>query len=255
MLSGAFRPAGRLYEAYFVAKLSELIGDERGAIAVIFSGWIYGGNSDQTAQPVNHLIRKLIDAVDHKLFRCRHVVTSTPEIVTRNRVGRVEDLARVQIVSSMICSRCQSRADCLFDCFAKRINVRKSRVDVWCNPYSFEFFVTDWRADDSILLPEMSAEFSVIRAFDAEIRQTAGLLRIVRSQDSNNFDRLEPMRPSIFQIPQPSRFALGADSFVKRESFGDRVVIRSRMRSDLFELSNIVVLFLVGSHQRPQFSD
>src|SRR5689334_19079646 len=81
MSSSALRPAGGFYKADFIAELSELIANERGAIAVVFSGWVDGGNSDQAAQPVNHFVGKLIDAVDNPLFRCRHVVTATPEIV------------------------------------------------------------------------------------------------------------------------------------------------------------------------------
>src|SRR5262245_41222860 len=80
ILSSALRPAGGLDKADFIAELSELIADERGTFAVVFAGWVYGGNSDQAAQPVDHLVSELIYAFDNTLFRCRHVVTSTPEI-------------------------------------------------------------------------------------------------------------------------------------------------------------------------------
>ena len=95
----------------------------------------------------------------------------------------------------------------------------------------------------------------MIDSFDAEVSQAARLLRIVRSQNSNAFDRLETAGPSVLQQSKPSRLALAADAFVKGERFRDGVVISRRVRADLFKLPNVVVLFFLRGHQRPQLSD
>ena len=62
------------------------------------------------------------------------------------------------------------------------------------------------------------------------------------------FCRLEPPRPSVFQKAQPRRLALAADAFVEGECFGYGVVIGGRVRADLFELADVVVLL---SARRP----
>src|SRR5882724_2718146 len=101
----------------------------------------------------------------------------------------------------------------------------------------------------------MSAELAVIDSFDAEVRQAARLLRIVRSEDSHALDRLEPSCPAVLQKAEPRCFALAADTFVKCERLRNSVVIGGRVRADLFELANVTVLFLVGGHQWPQLPD
>ncbi len=53
---------------------------------------------------------------------------------------------------------------------------------------------------------------------------------------------LDPRGPAIVQVAQPRRLALDADRLVEGERFGDRVVVRRRMRADLLELPDVVRL-------------
>ena len=62
-------------------------------------------------------------------------------------------------------------------------------------------------------------------------------------------------RPAVAQVAQPRRLALDADALVERQRFGDRVVIRRRMRADLLELADVARLARGGRRQRPQLRD
>ena len=52
------------------------------------------------------------------------------------------------------------------------------------------------------------------------------------------------------QVAQARRFPLGADSLVKRQRLGDRVVIGRRVRADLLEFADVAVLRGAGRRER-----
>ena len=65
----------------------------------------------------------------------------------------------------------------------------------------------------------------------------------------------QPLRPAIAQVAQPRGLALDADALVERQRFGDRVVVRGRVRADLLELPDVVRLRRARRRQRPQRRD
>src|SRR5262245_35868531 len=149
----------------------------------------------------------------------------------------------------------ESGANSLLHRVAEGVDVGESSVDVWRDPYAFELFVNDWRRNDPVTLPKMTHKFGRFYSFHAEVRQAARLLWIVRRKDANALHLFEATRPPIFQVSEPGCLAFHPDSVLKRESLGYRVVIGCRVSADLFELANVVVLFLLCGHQRPQLPD
>src|SRR6185295_4225996 len=60
---------------------------------------------------------------------------------------------------------------------------------------------------------------------------------------------------AIGEIAEAGRFPLDANRLMERERFGDRVVVRGRMRADFLELADVLRLALGRRRQRPRLLD
>src|SRR5690606_23381668 len=57
------------------------------------------------------------------------------------------------------------------------------------------------------------------------------------------------------KISQPLFFSLTADRIVEQKRLADRKPHRSRMRADLLELSDVVLVLILARHQGPDVRD
>ena len=99
----------------------------------------------------------------------------------------------------------------------------------------------DRSGEYSILVPQVAYELCGVYAFDAHVCKAARLRRVIRRKYSHALLSFEPPRPSVFQVTQPRSLPLGSYAFVKRQGFGNGVVIGRRVCADLFKLADVVV--------------
>src|SRR4029079_10522347 len=103
----------------------------------------------------------------------------------------------------------------LLDRFAEQVYLVECGIDIRRDPNSPALFLADGRHVYSITVPQICSKLSVVDPVHPEVRQSAGLRRIIGRQYSNALNLLQPSRPAILQKAQPRSLALNANPVVK----------------------------------------
>src|SRR6266542_6427473 len=122
----------------------------------------------------------------------------------------------------------------------ERVDFLERRVNIRSHAESLIILTLDRRGDDAVLRPEKLVRLRDVDTLEAHIREPPGLIRLPAAEDLDAWMFFEPRDPAIREIAKARRLSLGAYRLMKREGFGNRVVIRSRMRADLFEFANVL---------------
>src|SRR5437016_8675383 len=106
-----------------------------------------------------------------------------------------------------------------------------------------------------MLAEKVAADLSLIESFDLDVGNCAHLVRIEGSVEANLGHTFQFVHPVAREITQSGFLAFATDAVMKQKRFTDCQLGRGRMRADLFELSNVFLLFVFGGKPRPDFRD
>src|SRR5882724_3241070 len=128
-------------------------------------------------------------------------------------------------------------------------------IKIWRDADAGEFFVDNRCRKDVMFAEKIAADLSLIESFDLHVGNCAHLVRIEGSVEANLRHIFQFVHPIARKIAQPRFLAFAADAVMKQKRFTDGQLGRGRMRADLFELSDVALLFFFGGKQRPDFRD
>ena len=118
-----------------------------------------------------------------------------------------------------------------------------------------ELIVIDSDHDDLVFVPEIRRHGARIGSLELDICDGAAHLGIHRRMKANFGDLHQLLCPVVLQVAKASFFGCGPDRVVERDRFTGREIGRFGMRSNRFELTNIVIHALGCRHEWPESLD